>query len=174
MKKYKVVGLPKMQNGGPGDKKDPDNFTNEELTDYGNMQINVGDSDQGYYGNKHRQRTNKIYTSLNQLKKLFTEGQLNAVNGEWDYDNQIDAQGIYDDESENLIKRYQGLEDLMKLNFGDRKGDPTRAVDWMNKDGRRYRKSLRALESDIQDLYLRRMEQYGKNTGTCCLFNKSS
>lgn len=165
MKKYKVVGLPKMQNGGPGDKKDPDNFTNEELTDYGNMQINVGDSDQGYYGNKHRQRTNKIYTSLNQLKKLFTEGQLNAVNGEWDYDNQIDAQGIYDDESENLIKRYQGLEDLMKLNFGDRKGDPTRAVDWMNKDGRRYRKSLRALESDIQDLYLRRMEQYGKNTG---------
>jgi hypothetical protein len=26
MKKYKVVGLPKMQNGGPGDKKDPDNM----------------------------------------------------------------------------------------------------------------------------------------------------
>ncbi len=165
MKKYKVVGIPKMQYGGPGDKKDPDNFTNEELTDYGNMQINVGDSDQGYYGDKHRRKTNKIYTSLNQLKKLFTEGQLNAVNGEWDYDNQIDAQGIYDDEAENLIKRYQGLEDLMKLNFGDRKGDPTKATDWMNRDGRRYRKSLRALESDIQDLYLRRMEQYGKNTG---------
>jgi hypothetical protein len=165
MKKYKVVGLPKMQNGGPGDKKDPDNFTNEELTDYENMQINVGDSDQGYYGDKHRQKTNKIYTSLNQLKKLFTEGQLNAVNGEWDYDNQIDAQGIYDDEAENLLKRYQGLENLMKLNFGDRKGDPTKAKDWLNRDGRRYRKSLRALESDIQDLYLRRMEQYGKNTG---------
>jgi len=153
----------KYKHGGPHDPSD--NFTNEELTDYGNMQINVGDYDQGYYGDKHRQKTNKIYTSLNQLNKLFTEGQLNAINGEWDYNNQIDAQGIYDDESENLLKRYQGLENLMKLNFGDRKGDPTRAKDWMNRDGRRYRKSLRALESDIQDLYLRRMEQYGKNTG---------
>lgn len=166
-----------MQLGGPGDgrkrrRKTIKEQEEEKLKDFDEVSVVSGNTDaneynRGYYGNKHYATKRSIEQSLDRMRQDYTKGNyVRTDDGSWDYDKSYAAEANYDSDVEDLFRRYNEIENQMYLNFGDRKGDPTKAKDWMNSDGRLYRKRLRALESDIQDLFLRRQEKRGDLTGT--------
>ena len=111
-------------------------------------------------GNKHRLQTKSLYGSLTRTP----EWQMDEYKQRNDGSNYLYREGQGKDDNrelEELRQRYFNIEAQMQMNFGDRKGDPTRALHWANKDGKIYRRQIAALKADIQEYYLRKRQQYG-------------
>jgi len=111
-------------------------------------------------GNKHRLQTKSLYGSLTRTP----EWQIDEYKQRNDGSNYLYREGQGKDDNrelEELRQRYFNIEAQMQMSFGDRKGDPTRALHWANKDGKIYRRQIAALKADLQEYYLRKRQQYG-------------